>query len=96
MVCRNHSNGFSSSNQEYVLLFLNVVQGQSDEVELSADLIPSYYIHDYADLLDYSYFDGTTAKKFVLFHSVNMDYMISKNVGFQVGFQQHNINLVII
>jgi len=74
------------------LLISNLVEGQN-KVEIGVNLIPSYYHHDYADLLDYSYFDGTKAKKNVLINSLNMDYMINKNIGFQIGFQQHNINL---
>ena len=75
------------------LLISNIVEGQLNKIEIGANLIPSYYSHDYADLLDYNYFDGTKAKKFVLIKSLNVDYMINKNIGVQIGFQQHNINL---
>lgn len=69
------------------------VKAQLNKIEFGATLIPSYYSHDYAHLLDYSYFDGTKAKEFVLIKSFHVDYMISRNIGVQIGFQQHNINL---
>ena len=76
-----------------ILLISNIVEGQLVKMDFGANLIPSYYVHEYADLLDYSYFDGTKAKNFVLIRSLNVDYMIHKNIGVQIGFQQHNINL---
>jgi len=74
------------------LLMSNMIAAQTSKIELGVNLIPSYYKSSNPDILDYVY-ETKRAKEFVLVNNLNFDFMLFKNIGFQIGLQAHNIKL---
>ncbi len=76
-----------------ILVLPKIVEAQLNQIEIGVNIIPTYYKNSNPDLLNYAFYEGDMANKFTLVKSINLDYMITKNIGIQIGFQQHDIKL---